>query len=132
MKLENQVVSLELAKKLKELGVPQESLFYWYDFKDGKTSLETKEARRNDCAWCNTYCMSDVSSAYTSAELGEMLPDNFHTFRKGDQKYWCGLDTRLFNIFENAWWNHEEEHTEADARAKMLIYLIEHNLITLS
>ena len=29
MKLENQVVSLELAKKLKELGVKQESLFYW-------------------------------------------------------------------------------------------------------
>ena len=29
MKLEDQVVSLELAKKLKELGVKQESLFYW-------------------------------------------------------------------------------------------------------
>lgn len=29
MKLEDQVVSLELAKKLKELGYKQESLFYW-------------------------------------------------------------------------------------------------------
>jgi hypothetical protein len=29
MPLENQVVSLELAKKLKELGMKQESLFYW-------------------------------------------------------------------------------------------------------
>ena len=29
MKLENQVVSLEIAKSLKELGVKQESLFYW-------------------------------------------------------------------------------------------------------
>ena len=30
MKLEQQVVSLELAKKLKELGVKQDSLFYWW------------------------------------------------------------------------------------------------------
>ena len=29
MKLEQQVCSLELAQKLKELGVKQESLFYW-------------------------------------------------------------------------------------------------------
>ena len=29
MKLQNQVCSLELSKKLKELGVKQESLWYW-------------------------------------------------------------------------------------------------------
>ena len=29
MKLEDQCISLELAKRLKELGAKQESLFYW-------------------------------------------------------------------------------------------------------
>lgn len=29
MKLEQQVVSLELAQKMKELGVKQESIYYW-------------------------------------------------------------------------------------------------------
>jgi hypothetical protein len=30
MNLEDQIVSLELAKKLKELGVKQETVFIWY------------------------------------------------------------------------------------------------------
>lgn len=32
MKLENQVVSLDIAKRLKELGVKQESLFWYANF----------------------------------------------------------------------------------------------------
>jgi hypothetical protein len=31
MKLEKQVVSLELAKELKEVGYPQEGVFYWVE-----------------------------------------------------------------------------------------------------
>lgn len=31
MELKDQVVSLELARKLKELGVKQESLYSWYE-----------------------------------------------------------------------------------------------------
>ena len=35
MPLEQQVVSLDLARKLKELGVKQESAFYWFPFGRG-------------------------------------------------------------------------------------------------
>lgn len=65
MKLESQVVNLELARRLRELGVKQESHFVWYenganahllDCPDGMRPMEQK-----------TY------SAFTVAELGEML-----------------------------------------------------------
>jgi hypothetical protein len=36
--LEKQVVSLELAKRLKELGVKQESYFVWAKFSDNPES----------------------------------------------------------------------------------------------
>jgi len=44
--LEKQCVSLEFAKRLKELGVNQESLFYWMDDGCGPITLR-------DMAWNN-------------------------------------------------------------------------------
>ena len=73
MELEQQVCSLELAKKLKELGVKQESLWYWNmitkEFKDyeGKSPIIACEIYSNSRLWENF-------SAFTVAELGEMLP----------------------------------------------------------
>lgn len=81
MKLEQQVCSLELAKKLKELGVKQESAFVW--------SVPNPEKGRNEREKLvlGKYCevmlchkardwgeAFDVYSAFTVAELGEMLP----------------------------------------------------------
>jgi len=121
MKLENQVCSLELAKKLKELGVKQESLWWWNIYNqngcDAMITLNRPE-RKGD------YCCS----AFTVTELGEMLPNyvggqEISTRKDVDNNYWCELlgdDTKEKYFKSNA---------EANARAKMLIYLIENKLM---
>lgn len=103
MELNQQVCSLESAKCLKELGVKQESLFYWHETArlDGINNINQSKIN-------SKYCYS----AFTVAELGEML-------RECPQLNWCDLYTGDL-IFQP---------TEAEARAKMLIYLLENKLI---
>lgn len=109
MKLEQQVTNLELSKKLKELGVKQESLFYW-----GNTIGQLDQ----DCWRVYFFKDDDVSmeyvSAFTVAELGEMLK-------------WKSL--MIFGLPEHYADFISDTISEADFRAKMLIYLIENNLI---
>ena len=71
MKLENQVVSLELSKQLKELGFEQDSLYY-HLYGDVKSEIRSIENLSNtDEHWVH---LVDKCSAYTVAELGKMLP----------------------------------------------------------
>jgi hypothetical protein len=71
MNLRQQVVSLDLAKRLKELGYKQDSYFRWV----------TTPARSEPIVWDETM-ISDydggkaklVTCAVTVAELGEILP----------------------------------------------------------
>lgn len=133
MELSNQVCSLELAKQLKELGVKQESLFYWA--KDGgiadweiKSANELKEIVGDGWTWLEEGLSSGCAlSAFTVAELGEMLPEyvNENQFNswKIENQWHITYSTR------EKWWHREVSETEADARAKMLIYLLENNLI---
>lgn len=144
MELTKQVASLELSKKLKELGVKQESIFVWV--KQNHVLLSNPP---QDC-WeleptlygskhylrCKGYC-----SAFTVAELGEILPDRLDDKEK-DMKYqgrWVnGLDTRKQPaIWEVSYMDYGLQYpiycviseTEADARAKMFIYLLENGLL---
>ncbi|RCV64272.1 hypothetical protein C5S53_09465 [Methanophagales archaeon] len=104
MKLEDQVASLELAKELKELGVKQDSIFYWW--------------RSQDMGWLLLYnpatiYRTEAYSAFTVGELGEMLPSNAHFFVATEHsKYLAYCDAHK-----------EVAITEADARAKLLIFL---------
>jgi len=73
MKLENQVCSLELAKKLKELGVKQESLFYWR-YNDGMDEWFIDEW--DEFGPGKEFISSlKATSAFTVAELLEMLKE---------------------------------------------------------
>lgn len=155
MKLKQQVTSLIPSKRLRELGVKQESLFYWRlgystsESFDKGVSLGKKGIFRDyELTYCPhpRYTTADVKwnevdlrhlnetevSAFTVAELGEM--DFYKKFEcrtffvnAADDKRWmCASNT--IRIVKDAI---QYADTEADVRAKMLIYLLENKLITL-
>lgn len=126
MQLKKQVCNQVLSKRLAELGVKQESLFWWKVdlLNDGQnTHICFQDKITGNLTW-------DFYSAFTVAELGEMLPDDWYTYH---QTYEGGL-----NLDKGRHWFGSQrgtelmEHalTEADARAKMLIYLLENGLVT--
>lgn len=129
MELNQQVCSLELAKRLKELGVKQESLFYYVidDLEFGNTELMFLGGMGAE---------NDIDiSAFTAAELGEMLPATVDG-KYGDCTLW--YNSRRTNEYHVWYENGREDEkiifsskAEADARAKMLVYLLENKLISI-
>ena len=149
MNLEQQCVSLELAMRLKELGVKQKSLFYWvkvesenvymYGIKYIVDMFDEKDE------------FKEIYSAFTASELMEMLPACIDT--KKDHplndfwlqiykrtckdiryiaRYVCSsipgeeIDNPFFQVISPA-----KAHDESlcDCLAKMLIHLIENKYI---
>lgn len=147
MELEKQVISLSLAKKLKELGVKQYSQFYWVNYnwkaKDMFWHLRSWDVLRKeifdhaehipgfDAEQPQMFVQSYfehyheqplVFAAHTSTELGDMLP------------FQCA-----FGKYENGWYadfykDHKKvkgviDETEAESRGLLLHYLIKNNLL---
>lgn len=132
MKLQNQVCSLELAKRLKELGVKQDSLFAWYVSTDIDDEPSLNRHPDMSCIACGhpTAPYYEWISAFTVAELGEMLPKEYQVVK--DREDWFGWKMNIPNYeLETMFPDEIIGKTEADARAKMLIYLLEKKLITL-
>lgn len=137
MKLEDQVVSLELAKKLKELGVKQESVFYWIDeCKNGDWEIAFEDEWDTVSGeWGDGSVLKDHPhfSAYTVAELGEILPLYLilpYTLGR-DKQYNLKIEKYAngWNVSYGRWGEPRNTDTEANARAKMVIYLKENKLI---
>jgi hypothetical protein len=143
MKIEDQVCSLELAKRLKELGVKQESYFYWFVL----VGIGTARLRNNE--WRPEVSGEEPISAFTVSELMEMLPayidtkknEPFNTFyfdlRKRTAKniqyivnYYCDTVDQTVNIvpYQLLSKNIYDEKL-ADCLAKTLIYLTGEGLI---
>lgn len=149
MKIENQVCSLEQAKRLKELGVVQHSAFYHYkqivngvsevriyplfheDFGRHAKNESLDRALSGDSK-------NEIYSAFTIAELGIILPHNFISHRhdpKVSDNYWvvkldynseCDVCAQAHpTIHFNS-----ESQTESCSRAAMLIYLLENGTVT--
>jgi hypothetical protein len=140
MELEKQVCSLELAQKLKTLGVRQDSLYYWSA--SGLASTRVDWTMKL-CAFGNTFTDETRFSAFTVAELGEMLPKYIEQVREGGTSrtgFWLDISfDETSGKWRYSYANHRANEciemlfdvSEADARAKMLIYLMENSLVTL-
>lgn len=138
MKLEQQVSSLELSKRLKELGVKRESLFHYASIMDLNTDIEPYKVFDTGKIALKMGEPNEkyqfLYSAFTVAELGEMLPEQCISLimedweKNPERKYKC-YDSTVEN------WTMVDRQvyasTEADARAKMLIYLLENKLLIL-
>jgi hypothetical protein len=124
MKLEDQVCSIEYAKKLKELGVKQESLFYY-------VNIPRKDKAYDDC-WTLLHSADEIldscfipenpdkAAAFTVAELFEMLPEGY-SLNKASDLFYCEKRSHGGG-FASA-------KNPADTVAKMLIYLLENEFM---
>jgi hypothetical protein len=130
MNLEQQVCSLDLAKRLKELGVKQESHLHWWESTyNGRFVV----ASRREIDRARDKQMSDdtsdwvlACSAFTVAELGEMLYEHASSLsiEKDDVNKW---KIEILPKFGD--WTREYDNSLPNALAKMLIYLIENKLL---
>ena len=137
MKLESQVVSLELAKKLKELGVKQESLFYWLSpVEGGGASLWYKTevgaynsigAGLGEGTWINAI----KCSAYNVAELDEWLMRTDYAVIAQHDGHWVFRRKPETTLEYGMIGGHGmgPMKNPADRRADLLIYLIEQGLV---
>lgn len=127
MKMEKQVVSLESAQRLAELGVSRHCLFYW-ELNKANKYFKGRVAYGDpsiDNAWSIPF------PAYTVAELGEMLPG--HIASKAGTHYLLSTVNNYGEMivwYENEWGDNFKgesfnDDSEADARALMLVWLIE-------
>lgn len=116
MKLEDQVTSIELSKKLKELGIKQESLFYYID---------SKIYINHQTHWPDPENIKTHISAFTASELLEILPDSITIYKSTDGEFLWFVE--LDDINENK--NIIDNINLSNALANMLIYLIENKLM---
>jgi hypothetical protein len=123
--LNNLVCSLELSKKLKELGVKQGSYFWWNFNEENGWVVEDKIWEFGDNG---RDCIKSYS-AYTSGELGELFP----------KEEWFTIERKVGMLSNKLKWFVTNKLTDkvftaetlANAMAKMLVYLLENELIKL-
>ena len=131
------VVSLDLAKKLKEAGCVQESEWYWCEpfIADENGVMPTEPILYPNDEIIMQY-VKKIASAFHSGELGEMLPWKIRKPRNNQEdqigrlqvhktsedwivEYHITFDPPVISI---------RGYTEAESRGLMLLYLKQNNL----
>ena len=159
MNINDLVCSLELAKKLKELGVKQKSNIYWMEIIDPfLVPILTEHDKLLFFHITHNILPPHVYSAFTSSELGEILPKAISIITDEEDKkmfcnfrfvtgrsliieeenpiefwsvnYICDTTNEFRNwLFDALLTKAIYDKNEANARAKILIYLLENGLI---
>lgn len=115
MPLEMQVCAPGFAMRLKELGVKQESLFYWAEIWDDAEKAVWKVF---SAAEAKDICEPLKFSAFTVGELGVLMSDRWRTIKIA-KRGWAhgrhGRGERIWGIFDS----------EADARASAVMGRLE-------
>lgn len=156
MKIEDQCCNLEQAKRLKELGVKQDSYFSWCGGEKhivmdsnpmavkkrvwvGRTEpANNMEADHRD----DVPGSKPFAAAFTVAELGVMLPLQIkkdtveltlYKWRRNDGLWFIHYSYILLDSGKNKYLIEESitHYNEAEACAGMLIYLLENKILTL-
>lgn len=143
MKLEEQVASLELSKRLKELGVKQESVFF-YEFEAMRGPvgrLGMKNLYGNKDYWMIKSrdhfpryrnegeeiegTKLETFSAFTVAELIVNLPEGVEVTKRHAQRIDCWWRNKVGEIATPIF----DSENASNALAKMLVYLIEQGIV---
>lgn len=143
MTIENQCCNLQQAKRLKELGVAQEAVFYWHP-SIGYPVLGGRLVTKTGYQYSKIPIKDDKQTAalFTDAELGVMLPPGCISLYNDHHGFWLCEWPEVWNEdhepnatpYAVPGWKLtaiiDDEETEAQCRAAMLIHLIENKLIT--
>lgn len=123
MKLENQVSSLEPSRRLSELGVKQESAFYWETTVPFASDFDLVQSHERNFAEGIVHY-----SAYTVAELGVALPNeiDMQESLKTSSRWWAYYFWK--GLYDETYQGIQAEK-EADTCSQRLIYLIEKNIV---
>lgn len=127
--LEQMVTSKGLSERLRKLGVPQESLFYWHMpvYQDWKVVMGKNEM------WEEKYTVS----AYLESEIGVLLPykldfgdglPKFLVMTKEEDGYQVGYQNNEKHGFVDGY---TSSGTAAESKGLMLEYLLVNGLIKL-
>lgn len=125
--LKDIVHDLEYAKKLKELGVKQDSIFYLF------RHIVDEDIRKNYmfCTDKQKGSLFKHYSAFTATELLEMLPDKI-LYSRTFKQYWSLAIIKNKDVFEVFYGSYQYRNKKlSNGLAKMLIYLIENKLMEL-
>jgi len=125
MKLENQVCTLQQAKRLQELGVSQESHFQWK-----VNEIQSVVSESKFCYQIITHLpgLNEYWAAYTVAELGVMLGLDC----TGSLLTKSFPENRVTEINDWIDINENTDQSEACFRADLLIFCIESKFISVA